>query len=74
MILSMSFVGNLKSILMKKEFEPMAKTKTEIVEMNMRILMRYGMEPTVELYANNNHIDKMLLCQAKKTNGFYNPG
>ncbi len=74
MILSMSFVGNLKSILMKKDFEPMASTKAEIVDMDMKILVRYGMEPILEMYASVNDIDNRLLCQARKSNGFYKAG
>ncbi len=74
MVLSMSFVGNLKSILMKKDFETTTATREEIVDKDMRILMPKEMEAIMEAYSNHNNIDERILCQTRKTKGFYNVG
>ncbi len=74
MVLSMSFVGNFKSILMKKDFEPTTSTKEEIVEKDMRILLPTDLEVVMEMYSMENKIDKRILQQTRKTNGFFNVG
>ncbi len=74
MLLSMSFVGNLKAILMRKEFEDVPTTKAEVIDRDMRLLMTRGMEQVLELYALESDMDKRILCQTRKTNGFYDAG
>ncbi len=74
MLLSMSFVGNLKSTLMRKDFESVAKTKEEVVDKDMKILMSKGMEPLLEGFSVESDIDKRILCQIRKTNGFFELG
>ncbi len=67
----MGFVGNLKSILVRKQYEPKTSSFEEIVEKDMRVFIAKDLESVLELNSFNSPIDKRLLCQARKTEGIY---
>ncbi len=72
--ITMAFIGNLKSTLVRQEFMPRTQTLNEMVDKDMPIHV-----PNVKsMYMENlekNHlnssINKRILCQAYKTDGIY---
>ncbi len=71
MFLSMGFVGNLKSILVRKDFEPVTATIDEIVDKDMRVFFADTFETLLDSPVHNSVVARRLLCQARKTDGIF---
>ncbi len=70
--LTMAFVGNLKSILVKKTYEPETSSIREIIDKDMRVFIYEGVVGFLGLLEDKVTID--ILSQARKTNGIYKTG
>ncbi len=71
---TMAFVGNLKSTLVRQEFKPTTQTLNEMVDKDMPIhvpnVKAMYME-NLEKDNSNSSINKRILCQAYKTDGVF---
>ncbi len=72
--ITMAFVGNLKSTLVRQEFKPKTQTLSEMVDKDMPIHISnlknmYMLK--MEKINTNSSINKRILCQAHKTNGVF---
>ncbi len=67
--LSMAFVGNLKSALVRNGFEPRTQSLSEMVDKDTLIIMPEALENYLEMDDSDSLINKRILCQARKTNG-----
>ncbi len=75
MFLTMTFVGNLKSSLVRKNFEKRTMTRAEMIDKDMIVhtsstSIDWYKTPQAQLYPLN----KRLLCQAQKKNSIYVTG
>ncbi len=67
--LTMAFVGNLKSTLVRKSYHPRTQSAAEVVDKDMLLTMPNSMEMFLEMDQSESTINKRFLCQARKTNG-----
>ncbi len=74
MVLTMSFVGNLKAILTKKEFESKTQTIDEIIGKDLRVLLPDFTAAILEMHSFKDNVYERLLHQAVKTGGIYKLG
>ncbi len=75
MLLTMTFVGNLKSSLVKKSYEKRTMTLEEVIDKDITVhtstaAMAYYDQPQAQL----NPITKRLKCQAQKKDSIYVTG
>ncbi len=71
--ITMAFVGNLKSIMVKKTYEPKTSSFREIIDKDMRVFIYEGLGHFMESY-DTEDIAKIIWNQALKTNGTYKAG
>ncbi len=69
--LSMAFLANLKSSLMKTQFNKRTMTLNEIVDKDMRVISSATFTSFLEDSKTNSLINQRLLCQIKKHNTTY---
>ncbi len=65
--ISMAFVGNLKSTLVKKSYEPKTQTLNEMIDKDMPVFITIAKAMYLERDYTNSPLNKRLLCQVKKT-------
>ncbi len=65
--LSMAFVGNLKSALVRSKYESRTLTVSEMIDKDMALFMAITMDMYLENDYTNSIINKRILCQSKKT-------
>ncbi len=68
--ITMAFVGNLKSILVKKTYEPKTSSLREIIASDKRVFVYEGNGLFMESF-NQEDIARDIWNQALKTNGTY---
>ncbi len=71
-LMTMAFVGNLKSTLVKKSYESKTRTLIEMIDKDMTVNIPLMTAQYLEV--DPIELNKRILCQAKKTNGVYNIG
>ncbi len=69
--LTMGFVGNIKAILVKKEYEPRTSTLYEMVDKDMAVYFPAGFEMIFQMNSRYSELNRRILCQARKTEGIY---
>ncbi len=76
MLISMTFMANLKSSLMKKNFEERTMTKEEMVDKDMTIHVSFMVANYLDGPSGHqaNRFDRRKLCQIKKKDSAYIPG
>ncbi len=65
----MAFVGNLKSALVRKAYNPVTPSLNALVDKDMLVAITDTLDMYLEQDYSNSTIYKRILCQARKTNG-----
>ncbi len=71
MFITMAFVGNLKSTLVRKSYEARTMTLNEMIDKEMPVHIPNTKAGYLEMDQSNSILNKRILCQAKRTNGVF---
>ncbi len=72
--ITMAFVGNLKSTLVRQEFGPRTQTLNEMIDKDMLIHVpnvHIMYTESLEKHNSNPNLNKRILCQAYKKDGVF---
>ncbi len=69
--LVMGYIGNIKAILVKKEYEPRTSTLYEMVDKDMAVHVPTGFEMIFQKNSRYSTLNRRILCQARRTEGIY---
>ena len=74
MLLSMSFAGNLKASLVRREYETPTQTLMEMVDKDMTIHMLRSVHQYINMTRKLSRLHDRVACQAQKRDSIYQTG